>query len=291
MEISIKNVEHGVLVTPQCMPNPVPGIVFLHGSEGGWGDYWSSPSYTPKVGLEGNSILLAKTLAKSCFAVLHAPYFHSGEYKHLKRKIPEELVNVPLESTFEALDWLKSQTYISKVGLLGASRGGERAFLVNSYLRVEDQPSAMVAISPSLLSFTGIDKSHVKDLKKGLEPNWDDAITSWTLNKTAIPTWKKIDIELIENPVLYIYFKRDPAWGKDVQVQTIKPFIENINKKVNESLVSEIGFPDIPIIKQIDWTGIAYNFEGHCLPNKEKYPDYSSKQLNVIIDFFKLHLS
>jgi nucleolar protein 56 len=91
---------------------PAPGIVMLHGSEGGSAPYIQS---------------LAQQLSESGFVVMTLCWYGCPGK-------PDKLLDIPLESVTDAGQWLAGSTAVggSKVGLFGWSRGAELALLTTS---------------------------------------------------------------------------------------------------------------------------------------------------------------
>lgn len=112
-----------------------PGIILLHGSEGGGFPTWK---------------IAAPQLAAEGYAVLAYPYFGASDGLVGPRQI---LSGVEIEDLLGALTWLKNSPQVSgkKVGLAGSSRGGELALLAGSlafkYLK-DSAPDAIAVHSP-----------------------------------------------------------------------------------------------------------------------------------------------
>lgn len=96
---------------------PHPGVVWLHGSEGG---RWS-------VG----SMCKARYLATQGFATLFFCYSDCGD-----DAVPESISAVDLRRTYQAMTWLKSSPYVAgqKIALSGGSRGAEQTLVLASFL-------------------------------------------------------------------------------------------------------------------------------------------------------------
>jgi dienelactone hydrolase len=101
-----------LMVRPDVIP--APGIVLLHGSEGG------SAGYIDQDGMR---------LAEEGFAVLVFCWFGCPGK-------PDQILRIPLEDTVEALAWLRASDAVGgkPVGLFGWSRGAEQAVLLASLL-------------------------------------------------------------------------------------------------------------------------------------------------------------
>lgn len=90
---------------------PAPGVILFHGSAG------------------NRPLAEARVLASHGFTVLALQYF-SPDYD----RIPDALVEVPVEYADRAVDWLADHDAVSDapIGLGGFSRGGELALLVGT---------------------------------------------------------------------------------------------------------------------------------------------------------------
>jgi len=119
----------GVLTVPSA-GGPFPGVIVL----GGWGD--------------GPLPLTSALIARHGFAVLDVGY-HGWE------GLPEELVEIPVESVTDALDYLEARPEVERggFGLYGISRGAELGLLAAS------KDSRLVAVAawvPGSEVFPGI---------------------------------------------------------------------------------------------------------------------------------------
>jgi dienelactone hydrolase len=120
---------------PAPGPGKHPAILVLGGSEGG---------------LFQDSRNEALALQKAGFNALQIGYFNvPGQ--------PSRIQNVPLETFYRGLDWLKSrpETDPARIGLLGYSKGGEAALIVATHYPgikavVDGMPSSVAwrALSP-----------------------------------------------------------------------------------------------------------------------------------------------
>lgn len=114
--------------------SPRPAVLVLGGSEGG---------------LPND---MAEVLAPEGFTCLSLAYFGV-------RRVPRQLVEIPLEYIETALAWLREHRLVvgSSVGVLGASKGAELALLAAATF--PGLIGAVVAYSPSAVVFEGIDRS------------------------------------------------------------------------------------------------------------------------------------
>jgi len=118
----------GVLWLPPG-DGPHPALIVLGGSGGG---------YTHRD---------AHYLVNHGYAALSLAYFGVED-------LPEHLVEIPLESFSEGIDWLTDQPEIdaTRLGVNGVSRGGELSLLLAS---IEHRLKAVVAWTPSHVSWAG----------------------------------------------------------------------------------------------------------------------------------------
>ncbi|WP_049922988.1 acyl-CoA thioesterase/bile acid-CoA:amino acid N-acyltransferase family protein [Halopiger djelfimassiliensis] len=128
---------------------PAPGVVVLHGSEG-----------EPRTGM-------ARLLASHGFIAVALQYFGAAG-------LPSELVEVPVELVDEAATWLLQRDRVdgSRIGLIGASKGGELALLAGSRF---ESIGAVVGISASGVAWAGVSMT---------EPSAD---SSWTVDGEPVP--------------------------------------------------------------------------------------------------------
>ena len=131
-----------------------PAVIVLGGSLGG---------ITPPNAMPGG-------LASRGYVVLALGYFAA-------EGLPEQLTNIPLEYFGTALRWLAEHPSVdsTRIGVLGASRGGELALLVGAtYPAVK----AVVAYVPSHVVWSGV-------VTDGSRP------ASWTLGGRPVP-WMSV---------------------------------------------------------------------------------------------------
>jgi dienelactone hydrolase len=133
------------LFTPTAS-GPHPAVICLSGSEGGL--------------LEG----YAAVLASHGFATLALGYFG-------RETLPQELVEIPLESLKAGIDWLKKQPEVDarRIAVLGGSKGGELALLLAA--TYPDDIAAAVAFKPSSVVWLGVLASPA-DSFRGPKSSW-----------------------------------------------------------------------------------------------------------------------
>lgn len=112
---------------------PIPAVILLGGSEGGFDDAG------------------AALLASHGYGTLTLAYFGA-------EGVASELVDIPVECVLRAVRWLQQRPEIDgrRIAIMGRSRGSELALLAAS---VSPEIKAVVAISPSSVVWGGISKS------------------------------------------------------------------------------------------------------------------------------------
>ncbi len=116
-----------LMVRPDAIP--APGIVVLHGSEGGTAGYIDD---------------VARPLAESGFAVVTLCWFGCAG-------TPDVIHRIPLEDTIAAVSWLRASDAVGghRVGLFGWSRGAEQSVLLGSLLASTDPIATIAVHAPS----------------------------------------------------------------------------------------------------------------------------------------------
>ncbi len=143
------------------------------------GERWSGQLTIPKSGGpfpvvialagwdDGPMPMTSALIAMQGYAVLNLGY-HGWE------GLPEELVEIPIESVTNAIDWLETRFEVdsSRIGMYGISRGAELALVVASR---DPRITAVVAWAPSSEVFAGISF-------RSIRPR-----SSWSWDGQAIP--------------------------------------------------------------------------------------------------------
>ncbi len=121
----------GVFITPKEIEEPTPALIVLGGSEGGYNERWAT-------------VIASKTRMPT----LALAYFGAPG-------LSQTLENIPLEIVEKAIAWLNQQEVVAKdrIGVVGASRGGELAMLAASLF---PQVKAVVGYTPSGVIWGGI---------------------------------------------------------------------------------------------------------------------------------------
>ena len=215
-----------------------PGIIFLHGSEGGQGNFWSSGNDDPSaIGELGYIPTLARYFAAFGYVTYALSYFCAEKFDGYKEYPPIELAAVELRNTATALQWLKFSPFVGgkSVALWGASRGAEHALLLSTLLTtvlaarhgVGTLPDLIIADSPPERVFPGLTKAAAQSISTGKvysEPLPD----AWQFAGISISTNSPIEIERVPRPMLITYGAKDQVWGPTVNPKKLH---ENVLKK------------------------------------------------------------
>lgn len=193
-----------------------PGILLLHGSEGGW---------------SGWIHVTALKLAHAGFVTMPWPYCFGGNWAHAG-----DIHDISLERTESALAWLKSSTEASgSIGLYGHSRGAEHALLVASLMAQERSagvPDAVAVHSPSDVivgAFIATEwtparlarssSSDMAEQESGPDTTpVDDALRcAWTWRGTSeqLKPGQHIEIERFDGPLFISHGEDDDVWSVD----------------------------------------------------------------------------
>lgn len=165
-----------------------PGIILLHGSEGGGA---------------GFNDLMALALSKEGFAVMAYSYYGS-------KNTPKKLANIDIAETMRALEWLNSSKHTGekKVGLWGGSRGAEQALLIASLLQETDVMAAVAAHAPNSRTVAGFDPQ----TGRGTCDAFGRPEAAWCINNTPYPNNWSIEIENFQGPVFITHGMADELW-------------------------------------------------------------------------------
>ncbi len=189
---------------------PCPGLLVVGGSDGGF--YWSYQ--------------MAALLASHGFRTLALAYFGL-------EGLPQAFDRIPLEYFDTALAWLGSQrgVFADKLGVVGASRGGELALLLGS-----NNPAvrAVVAYSPSGIVWSGYPAAdwsawtrHGKPVPFATprkDPQWKQLLAAGQVDEDGFDWYDfalrdpaqveaaSIPVERINGPVLMITGADDGMW-------------------------------------------------------------------------------
>jgi acetyl esterase/lipase len=189
-----------------------PGIVLLHGSEGGW---------------SGWIHVTALKLAHAGFVAMPWPYSFGGNWAHAG-----DIHDISLDRTEAALAWLKNSAETSgRIGLYGHSRGAEHALLLVSLMAQDNSPSLPAAVavhSPSDVVVGAFVANEWTPERLAQSPTGDTAEHetapvdgasrfAWTwrgISDRAKPD-SAIEIEQFAGPVFISHGEDDEIWPVD----------------------------------------------------------------------------
>ncbi len=203
------------LYQPKGVPD-APVVIVLGGSSGGM--------RTARGELLAEQGLTALTLA----------YFRFGD-------LPETLDHIPVESVIHAIDYLQNHTKLqgSKVGIWGASRGSELAFLAASHdARIE----AVVATVPSLVAWHGARGqtawTYQRQPIQSLTFERQSESSIWQRASDALADQDEVNkarfqFESINGPVLLISAEQDHIWPSCPMAKQIVAYLKK----------QQFGFP------------------------------------------------
>ena len=214
--------------------NAHPGIVVLHGSEGG-----SLPYYN----------LEAQFLAAHGYSVLAFCWYNCNKDTIIGAFSPLE--NVELRNTIKALAWLKNSPAVGgkKVALVGFSRGAEQSVILGSIADAVKLVDAVAVHTPADVIVSGFnwgatdrrcwicstpDVACFKDtfdLEKwdwdnmrwnpacGSYPDFPEKMHAWLLDGVALPVNEPIKIENFKKPVFITVGDKDEEWDFNQSVR------------------------------------------------------------------------
>jgi dipeptidyl aminopeptidase/acylaminoacyl peptidase len=181
---------------------PFPGILLLHGSEGGWSG-WS----------HRNAMLFA---AHGFIAYPHS-YSRKGNAWNAGA-----IIDVALDRTVDALTALRSfESCSGKVGLYGVSRGGEHALLIAALMArdgLSGAPHAIATHSAADVICGAFDARHWRDEGDPGAQTWDPANRAWTWKgeSDGLEPTKPIEIERYGGPVFLSHGTKDTVWSVEM---------------------------------------------------------------------------
>jgi dienelactone hydrolase len=220
---------------------PFPGVLALGGSDGGIPEYFLS------------------LLVPEGFACLALAYFNTPDTQRA-------LVEVPLERIERGLRWLGAQSHVlsptNRLGVIGASKGGELALLVASTF--PDLVGPIVAYTPSSVAWAGIDFSQPRG---SMQSSWSlagrpldfvpyptgVAPASSERGLSALPIYDRgldnaaavdqaiIPIERATGPVLLVSGGDDRMWPAE---RMCAMTVERARRAGRDSLVPHLNYPD-----------------------------------------------
>ncbi|MFG6178185.1 alpha/beta hydrolase family protein [Halomonas sp. THAF12] len=181
---------------------PFPGILILHGSEGGF---------------SGWSHRLAVLFAAHGFLAYPHAYSRGGNVWNAGA-----IEEVALDRTAEAMAALRESAYCSgQVGMHGVSRGGEHALLLASLMAEEGlagQADALAAHAPADVVCGAFDARSFRDSGDPGWQAWDAASRAWAWRGSSerLKPTTRIEIERYAGPVLLSHGVEDATWSVDM---------------------------------------------------------------------------
>lgn len=289
----------GYLYKPKPRNQSYPAIVFLHGSDGGNGDFWYAPGNKPhRTGEDGFAPWLARVYARQGYVTLALCYFDCRHHKGFSDYPPDELVKVDIEGiTQKSVAWLRKQKFVGehKVGLLGMSRGAEQAILLASLSAPDSAgtPDAVVSLSPSDHVQIQFPKWTAEAIIRGDAVAWSNG-PAWIYGTHTPSLRYPIEVEKYKKPLLLTFFSTDPIAPGSVDLsKTIDRYksagIDHFYRKIERNKINKNTFPNISATSS-KTIFIEYDFSGHVYPDGDKDPVAERLQIRIIDWFFKEHL-
>ena len=227
---------------------PHPGIVVLHGSEGGYLPY---------------SSLKAQFLASHGYSVLAFCWYNCGKAKPPFIAPFDTLENVELSKTVDAIKWFKGSSYIkgSKLSIAGISRGAEQAVILASLPEVAAMVDAIAVHTPSEIVVSGMSWGYPDNrcwictsfdlacfngsedpakwnwanvrwnMACGASPKNPAAMNAWLLNGQPLGIGSNIEIEKFKKPVFVTVGDKDELWDYKKSIR-LKERLENAGQPV-----------------------------------------------------------
>lgn len=221
-----------------------PGVILLHGSEGGTWSY---------------SMLAAQALAYEGYAALAFCYASCPLGEDSDIYLPHvELHNVELNKTYEAMEWLVKSSFVQgkKLAIHGISRGAEHALLLASLMaanKANVQPAAVAVHAPSDVIWAGWNWQWDNELCRNAKGEWNIAcgvsppptgtgIQAWLWHGDEKPVAPKLRIEIEKYPgaVLIIHGEMDRIWPAAMS-RRIQKIIEGAGRKPEVHFFAEEG--------------------------------------------------
>ncbi|MGL4439455.1 MAG: alpha/beta hydrolase family protein [Bosea sp. (in: a-proteobacteria)] len=182
-------------------PGTWPGILMLHGSEGGY---------------SGSIAVIALYLASYGYVTFPLPYSKGGNTWHAGN-----IHDVDLDRTAKYLGLLKRHEKVGgqKVGLYGHSRGAEHALLLTSLMARDgatDLPDAVAVHAPSdfvVFAFIAEDFNPAKAPRTTFDrtkPAW-----RWRGSSDGLADGTPIEIERFTGPLFISHGQNDRLWSVD----------------------------------------------------------------------------
>lgn len=221
--IELRNHELAANLYMPKMQADAPVVIVLGGSSGGmrtqYGEY----------------------LAQNGIAALTLAYFRFGS-------LPETLDNIPVEYVHKAIDYLQTVEGINgdKIGLWGASRGAELAFLSAT---TDSRVKSVAVTTPSKVAWHGARGLHAWTYKgKGVSSLSFERQSSkpiFTRVEQALKYKEKVkaaqfSFEKVNGPILLISAKNDQIWPSFQMSEDIEGYLK---KRSFDHTVTHLTYP------------------------------------------------
>lgn len=223
-------------------------------------------------------------LASEGFMTLSLAYFGVPD-----TGLPEQLINIPLEYFQQAIAFLQAEPEVAgrRIGITGASKGGEAALLIAATF--PEIVGAVAAFSPGGLVFEGIDRTRTFPAGQ--------AMSSWSLNGQPLPyiayrtDWNAlfagpgpysmtpahreavaaacpgevlaatIPVERIDGPVLLVSGEQDQVWQATELSQRVEQRRRQAGLPVQHLWHPRAGhalsLPGLPTYSSVPWTSMG----------------------------------
>jgi len=226
----------GTLFVPEGSVNK-PGIIYLTGSGGDMSE------------------MRAALLASHGYISLALAYFGA-------EPLPKTLTNIPLEYFQKAIHFLQQQEGVdpNRIGVIGASRGGELALLlgstypeikcvvgyVPSAYRCPGVEGAAWTMNGQILPFISTmgDEQLMIDIQKKLAEGKAINFTPWfnsVISDRAAIQDAEIPVEKINGPILLISGQDDQIWPSDTFSKII---VEKLRENEFKYKIKHLSYPD-----------------------------------------------
>jgi len=293
----------GYLYRPNVQGRTFPAILFLHGSEGGHGNYWQPPNMPSlPVGEDNFTARLAKHYAGLGYVTYALCYFDCRHPQGFANYPPDELIGVDIKNYVHAsMVWLKQSQWVNgkKVAVWGGSRGAELTLLLSSELAKANSrfpeklelPDAILAESPSDFIAHPYSKENADRLSKSEPPlPVPDNQTAWTFGQIPLPTGQDIPTELYTGPSLITFWETDPIWGPLVDINRILNRYQQsripyqLLQHVDPNMAAHDYQKFLLYLKENPRLFVEFKGSGHCAPQT---PQSSALFFSIATEFLK----
>jgi len=180
---------------------PFPGIMILHGSEGGWSG-WSHRT--------------AVLMAAHGFITLPFSYSRNGNYWN-----SGDIIDIPLENTIDVWEAFYQSELTGRAGVLGSSRGAEHALLMTSLIVTETAgplPDALAVHSAPDVICGGFRGAYFRDKGDPGWTAWDPAESAWCWQGSSenLKPSTPIELECYPGPLFLSHGEKDSVWSVDM---------------------------------------------------------------------------